>query len=65
MELAGYLGRNVTNLLERRPFKDWPVEKSISDDLDETVVHYVFEANALELRCDSQNVVSVLICTLD
>ena len=60
MRMEGYLGKDVTELLNSIPFKDWVVERSVTDDLDERVVHYVFDGNGLELRCDGRERVSAI-----
>ncbi len=55
------MGNPGSSILESEPFKAWPVEKSVEDDLEERIIHYVFNGNGLELRCDSDDKVSVAI----
>lgn len=60
MRMEEYLDKDVAELLGNTPFRDWPVERSVSDDLDERVVHYVFYGNGLEVRCDGREKVSAI-----
>ncbi len=60
MGLSKYLGAPVSELLEAVPFRDWRVEESTEDQLDEPIVHFVFEENGLELRCDEARNISVI-----
>jgi len=46
-------------MLKDAPFERWPVEKSI-EDLEDTIIHYVFPHHGLELRCDSRNRISAI-----
>lgn len=42
------------------------MERSVSDNLDERLVRYVFEGNGLELRCNGQELVSALfLCSTE
>jgi hypothetical protein len=60
MNLTSYLGKNISQLLESEPFKHWSVERTVEDDLDERIIHYVFDKNGLELRCDCKDDVSAV-----
>lgn len=60
MKIAKYLGRDTTDLLASVPFKNWPVERSVEDDLDERVIHYVFHGKGMEIRSDSQDRICVI-----
>jgi hypothetical protein len=60
MRLAKYLGRDVSEMLGREPFKNWLVERSTEEDLDELAIHYVFDGHGLELRCDRDE----RVCTI-
>ena len=46
-------------LVDRR-FKNWTFEKSFDDDPEVPIIHYVFPHNALELRCDLDDQISVI-----
>jgi hypothetical protein len=59
MKINEYLGKHVSNMLQKAPFKNWTVERSTEDDLDEQIVHYVFPGYGLELRCDLNDKISV------
>jgi hypothetical protein len=63
--LANYLGIPASTMLEDAPFKLWLVEKSFEEDLEEPIIHYVFPQHGLELRCDSDNKVSVIFLYSD
>ena len=56
--MTEYIGSHISTMLESEPFKYWPVEKSVEDDLDEQIIQYVFNGNGLELRCDSDGIIS-------
>jgi len=58
--IADYIGRRVSSLLKVAPFKDWPVTRSINDDLGERIIHYIFKEHGLELRCDRNDNISVI-----
>ena len=60
MKMDEYLGRDVTDFLNTAPFKDWPVEKSVENELGERIVHYIFDGNGLELRCDGRENISTI-----
>jgi len=60
MAVVDYLACPVSKLLESEPFKSWPVERSVDDDLDERVIDYVFEGHGLALQCDSEDRISVI-----
>jgi len=53
MQLTDYIRHPVSQMLGSLPFRDWPVERSVDDDLDERIVNYVFPQNGLALLCDS------------
>jgi hypothetical protein len=59
--LAEYLGRPASIVLSAFPFKDWKFEKSVENDLDETVIDYVFPENGVDFTCDGDDKVSVII----
>lgn len=63
--IAGYLGTRASSMLQAAPFKDWPVEKSSEEDLDEPVILYVFPRHGLELRCDQDDTISVIFLYSD
>lgn len=54
------LGRPISKLLEREPFKSWQVERSIDDDLHERVIEYVFEGRGLEVQCDAKDQIATI-----
>ena len=60
MQMTEFLGSHVSKILESEPFKNWPVERSVDDDLDERIIHYVFNEHGLELRCDADENVSTI-----
>ena len=60
MKIADYLGRHVSRLLESDPFNKWLVERSVENDLEEQIVHYVFNESGVELRCDNNDKISVI-----
>ena len=55
-----YLGRPASALLADSPFNQWPVEKSIEEDLEPPVIDYVFPKHGLELRCDWDDTVNTI-----
>jgi len=60
MQMLKYLGCHVSKIFGSFPFNEWPVEKTIEDDLDEPVIQYVFNGHGLELRCDRDDTISVI-----
>jgi hypothetical protein len=51
IELAGYLGVDVNDLLRSPPFSGWDVIKSIERDLPEAEIHYEFSGHGVEVLC--------------
>jgi hypothetical protein len=49
--LAGYLGRNVGELLRSEPFSGWSVVRSVEND-SRPEVWYEFEGHGVEVKCD-------------
>lgn len=60
MKIIDFIDRPVGELLSDNLFKDWPVERTVENDLDERIIHYVFIHNGLELRCDKNDVINVI-----
>lgn len=60
MNIEKNLGKHVSKLLQQQPFKDWVVERSLEDDLEEPTIHYIFQDRGLELRCDPNEKISVI-----
>lgn len=60
MSVIDYLACPISKLLESAPFKSWPVERSIDDDLDERVIEYVFEGHGLEVQCDPKEKIATM-----
>lgn len=58
--LAGLLSQSVSVLLSAEPFRAWPVERSVEDDLEEPVIHYVFPSHGMELQCDAEYRISAI-----
>ena len=54
MKIAEFLGKPVSSLLEAEPFKNWPIEGSVSDDSDPPVAYYTFLGCGLQLECDRE-----------
>jgi len=64
-KMPEYLGKHVSIMLEETPFKNWPVEKSFEDDLEERIIHYVFKEHGLALRCDKNDKICVIFLYSD
>lgn len=60
MDVIQFLGSRIDNLLESEPFKDWNVERSIEDALEEPRVFYVFPNRGLQIRCCSLEKIRVI-----
>ena len=60
MRIPEFLGKHVSILLEGTPFKDWPVEKVIEDDLEEKLTSYIFKNHGFEVSCDPNDKISVI-----
>lgn len=65
MSIEKYIGKHVSNMLQRQPFKNWVVERSLEDGLEEPIIHYVFQDRGLELRCDRDEKISVIFLNSD
>ena len=51
--LAAYLGRPVSDLLEDLPFKFWPVEVTFDGDRNDPRFAYMFETDGMEITCSA------------
>jgi len=60
IEMAEFIGRPVSRILETEPFRQWPVERSVHFGLGEPEIIYVFKDHGLELRCSRDLRVSVI-----
>jgi filamentous hemagglutinin len=65
MMISEYLGNHVSSMLGKAPFKNWPVEQSSEEDLEESITHYLFTRHGLELRCDRDDNISVIFLYAD
>lgn len=61
--MIDYLASPMSKLLESAPFKSWPVERSIDDDLDARVIEYVFEDHGVEVQCDAKDEIATIFLT--
>lgn len=60
MKLSSFIGKSIDSLLEKKPFSDWNLEKSLDDEGEELVYHYVFIENGLEVRCNEDLKICVI-----
>ena len=60
-----FLGRSAMSFLEMEPFKTWPFERTVDDDLEEHVIEYVFGEHGLELHCDSDESIHTIFLFAD
>jgi hypothetical protein len=60
MRMAEHLGKHISSMLQSEPFKNWAVERSTEDDLDEQRIFYVFTGRSLYVECDRDE----RVCTL-
>jgi len=58
MRITEYLGKHISTLLEDAPFKHWPVEKYIEEDLEEKRTYYTFKEHGIEVCCDQNDKIS-------
>lgn len=58
--MTEYLGMLSATLLKSGPFNNWPVDRTVVEDLDEPRIHYLFEGNGLEVSCDVDERISTL-----
>jgi len=65
MKIADFLGKAVSNMLQEEPFKNWPFDKSVDDDLEETITNYVFIKHGLALSCDADGKISSIFLYSD
>lgn len=64
-KISDYLGLHASIMLNDEPFKDWEFERSLEEELDPPIVHYVFPMRGLELRCDDDEKISVIFLHSD
>jgi len=65
MEIEKYIGKDISALLKDDIFKNWQYERTLETELDKLIIHYVFEERGLELRCDSNEVITVIFIAID
>ncbi|HTV42549.1 MAG TPA: hypothetical protein VMF08_18435 [Candidatus Sulfotelmatobacter sp.] len=58
--MSEYLGKHVSSMLRKEPFRNWPIERSVDDDLEEREINYVFKENGLALCCDQNDQISAI-----
>lgn len=63
--ISDYLGLHASIMLNDEPFKGWLFERSVEEELDPPIVHYIFPARGVELRCDDDEKVSVIFLQFD
>ena len=64
-KIADYLDGQASSLLEDEPFKNWSVEKSFEDDLEDPIVQYVFRQYGFALRCDWDEKINTIFLSPD
>jgi hypothetical protein len=64
-KITDYLGFQASLMLRDEPFNGWEVERSLEEDLDPPIIHYVFPRHGLELRCDDDEKISVIFLYFD
>jgi hypothetical protein len=64
-KITDYLGAHASIMLIDEPFRGWVVERSLNEDLDPPIIHYVFPERGLELRCDDDERISVIFLRAD
>ena len=60
MFIEDYIGENISDLLRNDRFKNWPVKKTTTVDAGEPFVHYFFEENGLDVRCDTNDTINTI-----
>lgn len=60
IEIANFLGSNVSVLLKEEPFKSWPVERSVEGEEAQQERYYLFHDNGVELICDSDGIINTI-----
>lgn len=57
-----YIGSHVSRILESEPFNNWPVERTVEEDLDEARIDYIFDGHGMSVICDDdENVTTVFL----
>lgn len=65
MNIEKYLGEHVSKMRQGLPFKNWVVERSLEECLEEPIIHYVFQGRGVELRCDQDDKISAIFLLTD
>ena len=55
-----FLGKHISEILEKPPFNKWSVERSIEDGLLDRKIEYIFEENGLEIHCDEDDEINII-----
>lgn len=58
--VAAYLGRAASDMLSDIPFRYWPFDRSVDNDLNEPVIDYTFPDNGLDIVCDQGDRVATI-----
>ncbi len=58
--MIDFLGTHISEILDKKPFKQWAVERSIEDGLPDRIIEYVFTQNGLEVHCDADENINVI-----
>jgi len=65
MEIADYLGKNISELLIIKPYINWEFEYFIDEDILEPEVNYIFNGHGLIVNCDIQGCIRTFFLYLD
>lgn len=63
--LANQLGSPASAVLEDEQFKDWPVERSVEQELEVPILEYVYPKHGLELLCDPDDRIHTIFLKSD
>lgn len=60
MNILQYLGTSIEDFLELKPFKNWKVERSTEDYLEEQRIYYEFTEQYITLQCNPKEIINVI-----
>jgi hypothetical protein len=64
-KIPEYLQRHASELIQSEPFNQWPFEKLLEDDMEPSIISYIFEKNGMTINCDSDEIISAIFLYSD
>ncbi len=65
MSIIENIGCHISRMLDKTPFKNWPVVRSVENDLDEPRIDYIFDGHGMSMICDQDEKINTVFLYAD